>query len=712
MRVPEPAVWRGTLAQQMVLASFWFSLNFQGSALMTIVLPEALLRRAGPAHTADLARLAALAAAVAVTGRPLAGWLSDRIRRRGGRRQHMVAAGALLDTGGLYLMAVTGGLRDLVGGFVLVAVGSNVAEAAYEVLLPEWVPGDQRGQAAGYMGAAVLLGTIGGLGTGALLPAAAVLRLMMLAVTAGAVTVWLGVRPGAAVPAAPAAAGRGGVPRDFALAFLVRFLVTFGQVLLMTFILYFVRDVLHLTRPASGTAGIAMLALLGAVLASLGMGRWSDRSGRPLVVALSGLPMAAAVLGFALWPRLDAMLGFAVLYGLGYGAFLSTGWALALDTLPRAEHMGQDLGWWGTASNVPAVVAPLVGGWILGRFPRPATGYRVLFLLAAASFLTASGAALAVGRRREAGAEPRLPWGRALLARALAAAIWTYARLRYRIHLQGRLPAGPGPVLVVANHLHDLEGLVLPAWLGLARPWRLPLYLVASQRLFEPGFLGDRLGGTWGRLLAWVPLPQVLTALGVLPVENQLHRRPLRSVAYEVYQRHGDRPLGTVFLPRALDGLDPAAPLRVLWGDRARAARAEVTPAVLQSPYRAEVIASLRPRVEAQLAAITARFRQGGILFLTPEGRMSASGAIGRLRLLWDRLAPLARAVVGVAVTYDPWAPGPLTCYCRLIPIPAGADLQQRLAAARPVVPSQVWARVFRRHPQGVADRQQALKAA
>ena len=45
-----------------------------------------------------------------------------------------------------------------------------------------------------------------------------------------------------------------------------------------------------------------------------------------------------ATIGFALAPELKWMLPFAVLFGIGFGGVISSGWALAMDAIPEAAR--------------------------------------------------------------------------------------------------------------------------------------------------------------------------------------------------------------------------------------------------------------------------------------------------------------------------------------------------------------------------------------
>jgi MFS family permease len=111
----------------------------------------------------------------------------------------------------------------------------------------------------------------------------------------------------------------------------------------------------------------------------------SDRLGRrkPLVF-VSGLLMAAAVAAPLLFPTIGGMYVYAVLIGLGYGAFMSVDLALMTQVLPVRESnedaVGKDLGLLSTAINIPQILSPVFAAWLL-----TVTGnnYPLLFVVSA-----------------------------------------------------------------------------------------------------------------------------------------------------------------------------------------------------------------------------------------------------------------------------------------------------------------------------------------
>lgn len=687
-----------------------FSLNFHTSALLTIVVPAALERLTGPRHTQVLGQLAAISALVSMLLPLIAGIWSDSVKARGGKRRPFILYGGLINALGLFGMYDTNDFGLWVISFLFSIVGQGITIAGYQALWSDVVPAESRGIAAGGQGVATLLGNICGLVLSGILGPRRVVAAMAVAMLAGMlVTVFwvrepdssgierestVGQRRGHRSDAGngplsitralrPPAANR----RDFFTVFWAQAFVTFGMTLLMTFVMYFFQDVLHMHNPTAGTAGVASLALFGAVLSSIYLGRISDRMQRRNLVALSGAPMAIAAIGFAFLQSPSWLYAFAVMFGLGYGAFLSTGWALTVDVLPDASSTARDLGIWGVASTLPAVIAPVVGAWLLGRFAEPSHGYQVLFVLAGLSLGLGGLTVLRVGTRT------RSPlWGvplRLLIAVIVAAVVLVQCRVR----IDGRLPRRRPSTLVISNHLHDLDGMIMPAWLTLAGPWRHPVYYAASQRLFEPGFLALRFPKL-KRFLRRVNLGPLFASVGVRPIENQPLSRPLASYGYQVLRAAGNRPLGEVFTGQALQelGLRPEDPLCALWSAAAfDAAQRPASLTALRREVRIQVREAARTVLTEQVNDLVKEVETGGTLFLTPEGKYSEDGLLHRFRLAYQPLFRAARQHYIAAISYDPFAyRRRLGVWVRIVPVPPTQDVAQMLRFHRVITVSQV----------------------
>lgn len=330
--------------------------------------------------------LASLAAIVSMIAPPLAGAVSDHLRRRGGGRRAIILAGAAVDVVCLLLAAHASSPLMLGALFLGATFGINASIAAYQALLPDTVPREAWGTVSGLRGAANLAGTVVGLAIAGLSDPASAFTATAIFVALGALTI-LGIREGTL-------AGDERVHvrdrHDFVVVFIARLFIGFGLALLMTYVLYFFHDVLRVRNASAGTGLVAGCALIGAIVSSVWLGRLSDRFVRKTVVALSGVPMALAAFGFALAPTERWIYLFAILFGLGYGGVFSTGWALAIDSIPQLRDVARDLGIWGLASNLPAVIAPAAGGWVLARLGNTPLAYQVLFVAAGAGFAAGS----------------------------------------------------------------------------------------------------------------------------------------------------------------------------------------------------------------------------------------------------------------------------------------------------------------------------------
>jgi MFS family permease len=669
-----------------MLNALWLPLTFQDTALMTIAVPAATVQLAPANHVLVLSVLASIAALAAMLVPPLGGWLSDALRRRGGSRRTFVAVGIAIDVGALVALANAHSLVWFAFFLVLSTAGANVALCAYQALLPELVPRRHWGAVSGVRGATTLAGTILGFAIAGAMPNPSITFLAAAAIMALGGLSLLGVGEGVYDGEEHAHVRDW---HDFLVVFAARTLVFFGLIMLQTFVLYFFRDVQRVGDPSAGTALYAFATIAGAVASSLYLGLLSDRMPRKIVTSLAGAAMAVATIGFALAPNLSWILPFAVLFGIGFGGVISSGWALAMDAIPKLRDVARDLGLWGIATLLPNVVAPLVGGWLIGVFHGTRAGYQAVFGLAGFSFALASLTVLRVGRRPISSL-----WGWPLRFLAVTTnCAWDH--LAYRVRGWGRLPRRRGPTLIVANHQHDLESMTIVTTTTIqSGPWRHPLFTASSRRMYEPGFLAERL--PWMRsLLRRVNAEPLFVALGMLPIENELSSRAIGALAWSLQRRHGPLLLSDVFDERVAAQFPQGTSTSDLWrGESYARSHAVVRIATLREPFRREILDETRANIGRDLALMEDVVRRGGTFYLTPEGKYSTDGRIGPMRGAIERLAPLATIYLA-GVSYDPFVARRLSMLYRVVCFGRlhGKDLTElaeTLAAIRPVVASQL----------------------
>ena len=384
--------------------ALWVGIQFQDAALLAIIVPAIVLQLAPRSHTAILAVLATLASTCATLIPPVAGTLSDRGRRGGSDRR--IETGIALGVDALALVGMGFAASTFSLGFALgvSAIALSTASTIYQALLPEVVPRHAWGISSGVRGALTLLGTIAGLLVAALINPRWALFTTAAAVAAGTLTLMLIPEPrnGNGTDDAQSGGPQVSDRHDLIVTLIARACIVLGMTLLNTYVLYFFADVLHVKNAPLRTGLTATGALGGAIVSSIVAGIISDRFDRRYVVAAAGVPMTLAGIGFALYPTPEALIGYAALFGLGFGAVFSVGWALALDSIPEMGDLGRDLGIWSTLSGLPAIGAPALGAFVIAHGATVREGYRTLFVIASIAFAMGSLVVLKVRPRRSA----------------------------------------------------------------------------------------------------------------------------------------------------------------------------------------------------------------------------------------------------------------------------------------------------------------------
>ena len=179
---------------------------------------------------------------------------------------------------------------------------------------------------------------------------------------------------------------------DFGWAWLTRFLTSLAIAMGTLYLLYFLRDAVHYARLFPGqTAADGLLILIliytgCVVLASIVGGIISDRRNRrKVMVTVSGLLMALAALLLTFVETWTAALLAAVLYGLGYGAYIAVDQALITQVLPKAHDRAKDLGIINIAITCPAAIGALIAAPLVSL-----AGYPALFAATGVVALAAS----------------------------------------------------------------------------------------------------------------------------------------------------------------------------------------------------------------------------------------------------------------------------------------------------------------------------------
>jgi MFS family permease len=340
--------------------------------------------------------VSALGAVASVLATPVAGALSDRTThafsfgRLRGRRHRWTLVMALL--GGICL-AVQGYQTTIAGVailWVLFSAFQNGEYASLSAAIPDHVPVRQRATVAGWVGMPQALGLV----VGAFLLADVVTGIISGYVTL-AVAFFVLVIPFVLLtkdhPLEPEhreplswrkLAGAYWIsPRqypDFAWAWITRFLNSLAIAMGTLYLYYFIENRLHYTRLHPGQTvddGLTIVIVIYAVcviLTAIVGGIISDKlAKRKMIVTVAGVVMGVAALLLTFVETWDSLLLAAVLFGVGFGAYLSVDQALITQVLPAAADRAKDLGVIniaivGPAAIGPAIATPIV---VVGGYP-------------------------------------------------------------------------------------------------------------------------------------------------------------------------------------------------------------------------------------------------------------------------------------------------------------------------------------------------------
>lgn len=433
---------RLTVRGQIILSVLWLALNLPSAALLPIVVPTQILLFVAPGQVGNaqqvtfLAWLSALGAIITLFIPPLIGLFSDYTPGSLGRRRPYIIAGAIVILSSAPLLIEASNIILLILGLGVLLLGINITTAGYQGLIPDLVPNEQRGAASGFMGFMTILGNVGSLALaawlfgqvnlhytgantirrGAILYYACTIAVFFV----GVLITTIGVRevPYSSKLSTVAQAelrlkfqfhkwfARNWMKPwrefNFTVVFLTRFAVMMGLTLFMTFIEYYLANVAHVTNFVQATATVAILALFGAVFSALILGIFSDYVKRAPLVSMATTCMALAAFAFVVFPRGFPLWPLGIVFGLGYGAYMSVDWALSVDALPSIETAGKDLGLWNASATLPTVVAPLLGSLIIILIHGSnALGYRLVFAAATFFLILAAIGVLFVRERKE-----------------------------------------------------------------------------------------------------------------------------------------------------------------------------------------------------------------------------------------------------------------------------------------------------------------------
>jgi Na+/melibiose symporter-like transporter len=355
---------------------------------------------------------------VAMIIQPFAGAISDRCDFNWGRRRPFILLGALSAVPILLGMGLASSFIVFFVLYFLLQTSCNVAEGPFQGFIPDLVLPEKRGLASGTktllqaIGGLALIGLIGhfldlyseGKNSFWLWASLGVLATVLLG---SAIVTVLTVRECPRIRTE----GLSWLPnlrtvfeidtkanRDFIWFLVSRGLIGIPGIMLQTFALYYLSDVLGITNPAV-TANLMIVVGVSFLIVVFPAGRLSDKLGRkPVVISGALLGAFGVLLFFFSRSNIFLMISGAIL-GVANGTFASASWALATDLAPKTGE-ARSLGLVNLASAGGSALARLIGPGIdFFNGYRHNLGYSLMLVLAFGCYAAGSLVLLRVKER-------------------------------------------------------------------------------------------------------------------------------------------------------------------------------------------------------------------------------------------------------------------------------------------------------------------------
>ena len=384
------------------LAALWTTVN-------SVLLPERVSDVVSPGmQGTGLGVISLIGIGSAAVIQPLAGYVSDHSTLHDRRRPYIVG-GAVIVALGIAGFGWAGSFAILLLAYLVMQLAANVSQAAFQALIPDLVPSQERGLAAGVKNGLNVVGTgVGLLATQLILTMTGSVGLalaflaVILIVCAGLVMIWVPpVRPTRGEHR-PSDASIGGHISElvtssrlafqhnhlFRNAVVAQFLFLLGIYSLQRFLLYFLKERYGLENAAIDAGGYLAGAILLGIIAAPVAGLLSDHIGRVWILRWAVVIGVIGLLGVALAPSIGLAAVAGVLVAISTGSFMAVNWALISEGIPT----GKGAQYFALANIATAGASALAGLFgpladVLGHYVA-GDSYSIAFIVGAAISLT------------------------------------------------------------------------------------------------------------------------------------------------------------------------------------------------------------------------------------------------------------------------------------------------------------------------------------
>ena len=377
--------------------------------LLTLLLPLKAEAIDPVGRTQILSQVAFWGALTAGVASVVAGMIGDRTRHWPGGRSIWMIAGLVGTIASYVLIHGATTQTGLMMAIVALQISLNFILNPLAAVLPERVPGPQKGRVAGFTALAFPLSNLfGALVIGVWLTGEAERLITVVGVTVIMVVpfILMTFRTERAARARrssrPSLSALG--DRDFLIAFGSRLLVQTAVALNVLYLLFFMDQEARLDRALPDVrievvvGGLLATSTVLAVITGLIGGYVSDRTGHRRVLVLAGAALVATgALWMALMPSWPGPWVAQAVLGLGVGLYGITDAVLVAEVLPSHEDAGRDLGLMNVAVTAAQMLSPLLGLVALTWF---GDDLRSIYVVGAALALLGGASVLTIRRVR------------------------------------------------------------------------------------------------------------------------------------------------------------------------------------------------------------------------------------------------------------------------------------------------------------------------
>ena len=373
---------------------YLYALAVSGGAVaympfLTILLPLRATDTSGNGALGVLAIAAFLGAVAASMANIAFGWASDKT----GERRPWIWAGLALSTALLLSTAYATSAAVLIAIIIVWQISLNMMLAPLSAWAGDSIPDSQKGLLGGLLALAPAIGALSGafVTMHNIAPSGhreIIIALLVVALVSPVLIFGRPVSiPGLTLPSADQKIDRvqTDVTRHAAFRmWIARLLIQIAEASLFAFLLLWFRSV-DADFGENDAANIFAFVLGMAVFLALAVGRWSDRSNRPILPLICGAAAASAgLIIMSVSSSLPVAIAGYVVFGLASSLFLALHSSQTLRVLPRPQTRGRDLGIFNLTNTVPSLIMP----WMTLALV-PAYGFGSLFLLLAGLALIA-----------------------------------------------------------------------------------------------------------------------------------------------------------------------------------------------------------------------------------------------------------------------------------------------------------------------------------